>query len=53
MSPLKKCKQPEKETVETVERLVLYKVNPRLKSGVNNKLSDEITVSSVSEYFSM
>ena len=44
MSSLKKYKKIEKETVETVERVVLCKVNPRLKSGVNNKLSDKITV---------
>ena len=45
MSPLKKGELLEKETVETVEEVILFKVNPRLKSGVNKKLPVIITVS--------
>jgi len=30
MSPLKKGELLEKETVETVERVMLFKINPRL-----------------------
>ena len=45
MSLLKKEIILESETVETVIRIELYIINPRLKSGVNNNLSDIITVS--------
>ena len=51
MSLLKKEIFLESETVETVIRIGLYIINPRLKSGVNNKLSDIITVSTVSKIF--
>ncbi len=52
MSPLKKEIFLEIETVETVIRIGLYIINPRLlqkesllgKSGVNNNLPDIITV---------
>lgn len=50
MSPLKKGDLLEKETVETVEEVILFKISPRLKSGVNNKLPVIITVSTVSEF---
>ncbi len=50
MSPLKKGDLLEKETVETVEEVILFKSNPRLKSGVNKKLAVIITVSTVSEF---
>ncbi len=51
MNPLKKGEILEKETVKTVIRVGLYLINPRLKSGVNNKLSDIITILTVSEFF--
>ena len=58
MSPLKKGELLEKETarltkvgqVETVEEVILFKISPRLKSGVNKKLPVIITVSTVSEF---
>ncbi len=57
MSPLKKGEILENETVETVEKVMLFKINPRLchrhpstgKSGVNNKLPVIITVSLISK----
>ena len=53
MSPLKKEIFIEIETVETVIRIGLYIINPRLKSGVNNNLPDIITVLTVSGFFIM
>ncbi len=35
---------------ETVEKVILFKINPRLKSGVNKKLTAIITVLTVSEF---
>ena len=58
MSPRKKELFLEIETsdiseqaVETVIRIGLYIVNPRLKSGVNNNLPDIINISTVSDFF--
>ena len=53
MSPLKKEIFIEIETVETVIRIGLCIINPRLKSGVNNNLPDIITVLTVSGFFIM
>ncbi len=53
MIPLKKGNLLEKETVEMVEEVILFKINPRLKSGVNNKLPVIITVSTVSEFLAL
>ena len=52
MSPLKKGKFFEKETVETVIRIDFYIISPRLKSGVNKNLYI-VTVLTVSKFFSL
>ena len=51
MSPLKKDKFLEKETVETVKRIGLYIISPRLKSWVNKNIRTLITVLTVSIIF--
>ncbi|MCK4446349.1 MAG: hypothetical protein KAW56_04635 [Candidatus Marinimicrobia bacterium] len=53
MSPLKKDKFLKKKTVETVIRIGMFVISPRLKSWVDKNLRDIITVLTVSTIFKM